>query len=265
MNYIIRSCALAISLIFSLSNANIYEHSEFVSVFNYLTEKDYHKNTVVILDIDNTIAIQGHPFQMFGGDMWASYEITKLVDEGYTFKDALAQILPFYFKLTHHVEVKPVEPNTPQIIKQLQDAGITVIACTVRSIQISDRTVAQLKAIGIDLAHSAFGYGEILAHDFSYCYKDGVIFCSSFCPQDSLFFTDSNKGTVLKYILEHFEHTPTKVIVIDDREKYLHQIKSVLHPDVEFIGIRYGHLDEKVANFDPALAEQEKQAYLAAA
>jgi hypothetical protein len=245
--------SISLLLVFFTTSAlqNIIEHAEFASIFNYITEDDYHKNTVVILDIDNTIAIQGHPFRMLGGDIWVNYEIAKLIEQGIEPKKAVAQVLPFYYELTHFVDLKPVEPSIPWIIKQLQDAGITVIACTIRSIEISDRTIEQLRAIDIDFAHSAFGYNELLGHGSSFRYKDGIIFC---CGGD--------KGITLKHVLAHFEHTPTKVIVIDDKEKYLHQIKCILHPDIEFIGIRYSHLDEKVANFDSALAEQEKQAYL---
>lgn len=243
--------------------ANIVEHREFASIFNYIQPEDYHKNTIIILDIDSTIAIQGHPFQMFGGDMWVSYEINKLTKQGLTFKDALAQILPFYFEITHRVELKPVESTIPEIIKQLQNLGVVIIACTVRGIPISERTIAQLKTLNIDLGHSAFGYEPMFASDLSFCYKEGIIFCSNFCPKDGIDFTDGNKGNALKHILEHFGCRPTKVIVIDDREKYLHQIKNVLNSDIEFIGIRYSHLDEKVAQFDPIIAEQEKQVYLA--
>lgn len=242
---------LSIFFISSSLFATIVEHSEFSAILNYLSQEDYHKNTVIVLDIDNTIAIQGHPFEMFGGDMWVNYEINKLVKEGLTFQDALAQILPFYYELTHYVELEPVESATAEIIKQLQDAGITVIACTIRSLPVSDRTIMQLKSIDIDLSRSSFGDQELLGTDITFRYKDGIIFCNG-----------GDKGVTLKCIFDHFNHTPTKVIVIDDKEKYLHQIKKVLHADIEFIGIRYGHLDDKVANFDPVLAEQEKKAYM---
>lgn len=240
-------------LFFSIStHTTIVEHVEFASILNYIKQEDCHKNTIVVLDIDNTIAIQGHPFEMFGGDMWVSHEISKLINDDMNPQEAFMQISPLYFKLINFVELRPVEETTVAIIKQLQEAGVTVIACTIRSIEVSDRTIEQLKAIGIDFACSAFGYEELLGHDPRFCYKNGIIFC---CGGD--------KGATLQHVLKYFEHTPKKVIVIDDKEKYLHQIKQVLHPDVEFIGIRYGHLDEKVANYDPILAEQEKQAYLA--
>ena len=239
-------------LFFSIvANANIVEHVEFASILNYIQQEDYHKNTIVILDIDNTIATLHQPFQWLGGDAWVSYEFTRLTKVGLSFNEAREQILPLYFELTHIIDLKPVESSTPEVIKQLQDSGVTVLACTLRGIEIADRTIIQLKAIGIDLGHSAFGYEELLAHDESFKYKDGIIFC---CGGD--------KGIALKHVLNHFEHTPTKVIMIDDKEKYLHQIKQVLHPDTAFIGIRYGHLDEKVSQYDPVLAEQEKQTYL---
>jgi hypothetical protein len=241
-------------LFFSISIfANIVEHADFACILNYIKQEDCHKNTLVILDIDNTIATLDKPFQLLGDVAWIEYEYNKLIQQGLNVKEPEAQILPFFFELTHYIELKPVEATTVAIIKQLQEAGITVIACTMRSIDIIDRTIEQLKTIGIDFTNSAFGYEELFGHNPRFCYKNGIIFCHG-----------GDKGITLNYVLEHFWHTPTKVIVIDDKEKYLHQIKQVLHPDIEFIGIRYGYLDEKVAQFDPILAEQEKQTYLTA-
>ena len=53
------------------------------------------------------------------------------------------------------------------------------------------------------------------------------------------------------------------MIAVDDREKNLHAIKKIFGSHIEFIGIRYGHLDKKVAEFNPVQAEQELQ-YLVA-
>ena len=248
------SITLLTFLCVASSYTTVIEHAEFASILNYLTPDDYHKNTVVVLDIDNTIATLGGPFQVLGSDTWVNYEIAKRIKEGMPVNEALEQVLPLYFELVHIVDLKPVEPTTIEIIKQLQDLGITVIACTLRSLQISDRTIEQLHEMGIDLTHSAFGPGEILGTDIIFRYKNGIIFCHGL-----------SKGPAFKSILDHFNHTPTKVIFIDDKEKYIHQIQSVLHPDIEFIGIRYSHLDEKVAQFDQIVAEQELHTYLMSA
>jgi len=252
MNYYIKLSLIGL-LCSAYAHATVIEHAEFASIFNYLTPEDYHKNTVVVLDIDNTIATLGGPFQMLGSDTWVSHEIAKRVKEGMPFNEVLDQVLPLYFELVHLVDLKFVESTTQETIKQLQALGITVIACTLRSLQISDRTIEQLQAIGIDLTHSAFGPDEILGNDIIFRYKNGIIFCHGL-----------SKGPAFKCVLDHFNHNPTKVIFIDDKEKYIHQLKDALHQDTEFIGIRYSHLDEKVARFDHALAEQELQAYLAA-
>lgn len=235
----------------TLNFAIIIEHAHFGSIFDYVTPTDYNKKTIVIVDIDNTLATLAGPFQMLGSDTWVNYEIAKRFSQGMTIDAALAEVLPLYFDLVRLVNLRPVEPHTPEIIKQLQDAGITVVACTLRSIEISDRTVEQLQAIGIDFTHSAFGIEEIIGQEIRFRYKNGIIFCHGL-----------NKGPAFKAVLDYFNHTPAKIIFIDDKEKYLHQIKAVLHPDIEFIGIRYSHLDEKVAQFDQVLAQQELQEYL---
>ncbi len=241
------------AILFSITAiANVYEHSEFASIFNYLNPNNYHKNTIVILDIDNTIATTHAPFQFLGSDAWYSYEFNKRIEAGLSVLEAKAEINPFFFPLVHIIELRPVEPTIPQIIKQLQERGITVIACTARSLEISDRTIVQLNNIGINFSLSGFGDQELWGTDTKYRYKDGIIFCHGI-----------HKGPTLNIVLNHFNHVPTKVIFVDDRESYVRQVKDSLHPDIEFIGIRYSHMDDHVAQFDPVIAEQEKQAYIA--
>lgn len=250
MNNFLRISILSLAIVFN-NGATIHEHHQFSSILDYLTPEDYHKNTIVVLDIDNTIATVGHPFQWLGGDTWISHEIEKLIKTGLHPLEAIKQALPLYYELQEIIDLKPVEPSTPELIKQLQESGVTVIGLTIRSFIICDRTIEQLKAIGIDLSHAALGQDDFYGPDSMYRYKNGIIFCAS-----------GDKGTALKHILEHLKHTPTKIIVIDDKERHLLSVKQAFHPDIPVIGIRYAHLDEHITTFDPAVAEKELQVYL---
>ena len=184
----------------------VFEHAHFEHILNYLEPHDYHPKTLIILDIDNTLA---HPKQLFGGDQWLMHQIESHIKNGLTASDALTKTLPFYFQLQDIVELIPVEQTTPAYIKSMQEKGILIIALTARSDEIKDRTLQQLAAMGIDFSNSSFmlePFEETVPCKYSY--KNGIIFCHG-----------NDKGKVLKLVLEKVNHKPIKVIMMDDKEK----------------------------------------------
>lgn len=238
---------LSLHLIFLFINtafANIYEHTNSAVILDYLNPEDHHKYTLIIFDIDNTIATTN---TFIGSDQWVSHEIKKRLDQGLSYREAWLEIADLYVTLQHIIDLVPVEAVTPAIIKELQNKGIIVIALTARLPKLASRTITQLKNIGVDFSHTPLWHEEIVNNDdIYYHYTNGIIFCDG-----------NDKGKVLSHILNHIGYKPTKVIVIDDRQKHLQAVKNALHPDITFVGIRYGYLDEIVAQFDPIAAQIE--------
>ncbi len=173
--------------------------------------------------------------------------LNKGIASGLEFNASKQTLLPLYFDIIHSIDFIPVELITIHMIQELQKAGVIVMGLTARSIAIIDRTIAQLRALGIDLSHAALWHEPIM-HDchLPYCYKNGILFCDG-----------NDKGVILDQVLTRLNYTPTKIVVIDDKEKHLHAIARVLGPEIEFVGIRYSYLDEKVRNFDPLCADEE--------
>src|SRR5262245_19394918 len=116
MNQFCKISFLAVLFATSIS-ATIVEHAEFSSIFNYIQQEDYHTKTVIVLDIDNTIATLGAPFALLGGDAWVTYEINKRIQAGMDPKEAALEVLPLYWELTHIIDLRPVESITPTLIK----------------------------------------------------------------------------------------------------------------------------------------------------
>ena len=246
MNMIKRTLFLLTFLLFFSTAilANIVEHDSFESILMYLNEDDHHRYTLIVIDIDNTIA---EPIILAGSDQWVTHEITKGMQGGLTARQAWLAIQDLYIAIQHSIDLIPVEDKTPYIIKELQSRGVIVVILTARLPQISDRTIAQLKNIGIDLSHSPLWHEEIISDsDISYHYKNGIIFCDG-----------NDKGIVLNAILQKINYQPKKVIAIDDKAKPLHSVKNIFDAAVDFIGIRYSKLDQKVAQFDPQRAQEE--------
>lgn len=224
----------------------IIEHHYFQQVLDWVQYEDLHNKTVIVLDIDNTLA---HPkAYLIGSEEWVSHIITRYGDDTITDpKKRFACIAPLYYDVIHAIDFQPVESITIEIIKELQNAGVIVVGLTARSFEICDRTIEQLYTMGIDLSHASLWHEE-LWHDchLSYCHKNGIIFCDG-----------NDKGKVLTQIFDRLHYRPSKIIAIDDKERHLHAIARAIDPDIEFIGIRYAHLDEKVKNFNSVVADEE--------
>lgn len=206
--------------------------------------------TLIIFDIDNTVAESE-----LGSDQWFAHVFTKKLQEGWTIEQAQAYVVPLYTAIQHHVDLTPVEPCTPYLIAQLQDRGITLIACTARGIALADRTITQLASCAIDFTRSAPHTHDLdLTTHKPGIYKNGIVFCDG-----------AHKEVALLTFFERTGYRPHRIIFIDDKSKYLTAVEqAVTALGIEFIGIRYGHVDHKVHNFDHAAAEKQLEEFLAA-
>lgn len=224
----------------------IVEHHHFQHVLDWVLPEDLHNKTVIVLDIDNTLA---HPeTYLIGSEEWVAHMICSYGDTTITDPKArFACIAPLYYDVIHGISFQPVESITVEIIKELQNSGVVVVGLTARSFEICDRTIEQLYNIGIDLSHASLWH-EQLWHDchLEYCHKNGIIFCDG-----------NDKGKVLTHLFERLNYQPSKIIAVDDKERHLQSIARALDTQIEFIGIRYAHLDEKVRAFDKVTADRQ--------
>lgn len=225
----------------------INHHKNFDAIWNYIDVNDHHPHTIILLDLDNTLV---QPFGTYvASDQWVEYHIKQKIKEGLSAREAWLLIKDLYVYLQQHISLKLVEDISIEIIKELQSKGIVVIAITARLSQVSESTLIHLHKL--DIYFSELWHEEICDNDLRYYYKNGIIFCDG-----------NDKGKVFEHFSKRINKHFKKVIAVDDKEKNLHAIKKVLHPDVDFIGIRYGHLDYVVTNFDHKQAEIELQKLL---
>lgn len=228
--------------------AEIIQSKEFSIISDYLSNQ-----TLLILDIDNTVA---EPAQgLLGSDQWfCQMMAAKQKNNTLSFSDALNEVLPLYNSIQMNIWLKPVEDYIPILIKSWQAKGIQIIALTARNFKLVDTTISQLKKINIDLTFSKISDKEIsLSLAYPCHYKNGIIFCGQ-----------NDKGDTLKSFFEYLNYYPKKVIFIDDKEKYLIAVEKVMKElKIPFIGIRYGHLDEKINTFNNEQASLELNLFLA--
>lgn len=247
-----KQLALLLFITFSIQShkSQIIHCHHFHHILDFIFPEDLHSKTIIVLDIDNTIA---QPEFLIGSEEWVMHMINKWCNPTITdSRERFKSIAPLYYDVIHSINFIPIELLTGEIIRTLQNSGVIVIGLTARSFEICDRTIEQLDNIGIDLSLASL-WPEEFWHDchLSYCHKNGIIFCNG-----------NDKGKVLCHVFDRLNYCPTKIIAIDDKERHLHAIAKAVCPCIEFVGIRYGYLDEKVKSYDTRAADQELLAWI---
>lgn len=202
-------------------------------------------STLVVFDLDNTVFMS--PFD-FGGDQWFSYMLSEKVSQGLSFDQAVNTVLPLYIAAQQAIYFKLVEPAVETVITRLQQRHIPTIALTSRGVPLYDRTIDQLLHLRIDFSKNPLSdYMFDLSDAYPACYKNGVLFGGS-----------NDKGLMMTKFLRVMGIKPARVIFINDKEKYLHDVAVAMESlGIEYIGIRYGGADEEVKNFNPLLAQAQ--------
>lgn len=189
-------------------------------------------NYWVLFDLDNTVmesALQ------LGGDQWFSYMLQHTLPAAQKFVFAL------YYTLQHYIPVQASEPAIPAMINALQDRGVRVFALTARSQRIHDITQQQLQRIGIDFSR----FDHALCSDTHYF--SGIICCDG-----------KPKAEGFSLFLDQCTEQPSGVLMFDDKNPHLIGIEALAQQRAfDFLGWRYGFLDEKVAQFDINQANKE--------
>ncbi|OGT34979.1 MAG: hypothetical protein A3F11_12045 [Gammaproteobacteria bacterium RIFCSPHIGHO2_12_FULL_37_14] len=203
-------------------------------------------NSMVIFDLDNTIVESA---QELGGDQWfvnfIEYAAGIIVDRA----EAISVVLGVYHAVQYHVDLRAVQSEAMRIIQILQDVGIPVLALTARSTNISEPTLRQLDKLGIQFSKQWDDEVFVVLRESQHVsiFEQGVVFC------DGL-----DKGRCLDAFLKYKQLSPQHVVMMDDKEKYLWSVDSIMRTfDAQFIGLRYGYLDEKVKAFNLEKSMQE--------
>lgn len=228
-------------------NTTITESNTITKIYDYLAPEDYRTDTLIVFDIDNTLATT--PTDL-GSDQWFTALIHQKITEGHSAAEALQKSLAPYYYVQHHQWLVPIEPETVSTIKTLQNKGITVIALTSRGLYLLYRTLEQLQRLDIDFAKTGppASIAPFGIHSPA-LYINGIIFVSM-----------HDKGAVLAHWLTQLNFHPHKIVFIDDKLKNIQSVEQAIKKaDYPFIGIRYARLDQRVKMFDMHKTEQEYQ------
>ena len=198
---------------------------------------------LIVFDIDNTII---EPVQTLGSDQWFHHRIETYLSYGYNPSDALQTALKEWMSVQNITKVKLVEDGIDKVIADLQEQGFTVMGLTTRGLGMCLRTIEQLDTVGVSFRESSPTKEEI-----HFMNERGILFRSGI-----LFTAATHKGEALRMLLKRAGYQAKSVMFVNDKYSHIVPIEEVCEgEEIPFIGLRYGHVDEKVKNFPEQIGE----------
>ena len=253
------------SCLFTLTSCNRQSCSRIESIDSLSQAEqafnDADNKTLIVFDVDETLVMPADAIWQ-EGRIW-EVDAVKHFALPQNVKNVFNGIDPHDLNIVSdrmlNTEFKTVEPTTGSIVKSLQDRHLKVIALTnfgpgpfghIPSLKEWRRS--QLSANGIDFETSFPG----LALTFS-CLPATQSGYPEFY-KGILFGANNPKGTVLGAFLDQLDYKPTKIIVIDDKEKYLTSIQQELAKrHISFQGFLYKGAEKNAAALDLGIVQYQ--------
>ncbi len=234
---------LATSVCFPAAQAKILEIHSFEKIITHIQP-----NTLLVLDLDNTVI---EPHQTLGGDEWFSDLIRQNLDIEKNRVAAVEAAAKDWMSVQLLAPMKPVEANTPSLIRKVQAAGNLVIGLTARSEALAERTVEQLHELGICfMSNPVSRRNAYLDRENGLRYHEGILFVGE----------RTTKGEALLKFLDHHKFAPPHVIFVDDRRPYTESVESALESrEIDHVIFRYGATDSRAKTYRRDIAELQWQ------
>lgn len=218
---------------------------------------------LVVFDIDNTLLAME---QDLGSDQW--YYWQKSLEESdpcnsMRVDDLLTTQGALYFASA----MRPVQDNTAELVRRMQDAGLKMIALTSRGPEYRLATFRELRRNDLSFWPSAWsparGYGGPFVPEGGQreaLYEDGVFMTAG-----------QHKGVMLRALLDRSgQPYPELIIAIDDKQEHLNDLMSSFvwngtpiqawrytREDVNVSELDHGETADQWAALRPALVQLE--------
>ncbi|MCB1136727.1 MAG: DUF2608 domain-containing protein [Chlamydiia bacterium] len=206
--------------------------------------------TLVIFDIDNTLI---ETKQTLGSDQWFNQTLERRLKAGQDFDEALQEVLNLWWRIIQVSDFRTVETSTAEVVFEAQERAAAVIGLTSRGPELKEQTHQALRSLDLNLARAPIGtgFGEVKGFQGP-CYWDGVFFCDG-----------KPKGKVLQTVMDEIRALGvSKVIFVDDTARHIHSVEQLIEGEgLDYLGLRYGVVDERVENFDHRIADIQLHAF----
>jgi len=216
-----------------------------------MSERYGKEEVLVVFDIDNTLLAME---QDLGSDQWYDWQ-KELQAEDPCSGRLVGNRLAVQGALYYASAMRLTQPDAADLVSQLQEDGLKVIALTSRGADFRLQTFRELRRNGISLWPNALppqqGYPETFIPQGGSrpaLYEDGVFLTAG-----------QHKGDMLKALLAK-TGTPDPAVVVfaDDKEKNLRDVlETYAGSSTAIHAWRYNREDPVVAAFDPVKAGAE--------
>ncbi|MDB5037222.1 MAG: putative rane protein [Bacteriovoracaceae bacterium] len=218
----------------------------------YRLEDAFHSidsQTLIVSDLDETLI---EPVEDFGHSPWYKYLSKKLIAEGYDKKSALNLLNHVWSRLQFDIDVNPIEPEAPRLLKKVEKKAYRILGLTARALWISERTEQQLRKAKLKwkpFLRTQNAWNHHLNEAVGL--RGGILFAGN-----------ESKGEVLVKFLSDQKFKPGQIIFVDDLWKHTLSVRDAL----DSVGIKnqcfkYLGSEERLKNFSPALAEAQLEKY----
>lgn len=209
----------------------IIESDKFDTILNYI----FDKNVFILIDLDKTLL---EPKDEIETIKWYNILMHYENKRMHNYFDNFINYLNS--SMAKRTRMKLIDPKDINTIKTIQNNQIPIIAFTHRSISLLQATKEQLKSLNLNFLNIAPEKNKlILDLNPGYAFYDSGI----------LFSNLNKKDKTLKAYLKAINFYPKKIIMIDDKLKNLTKVEHVCKQlNIEFIGIHYLFLNEKIRN-----------------
>jgi len=230
------------------------------------TKKYGAKNTLLVLDIDNTTLQMA---QNFGSDQWWNWQSGNCIGQKnapeYCVTTKFSELLDIQGQIFALSNMLPTELSTVETIKSIQKMGVKVILLTSRGPDFRNATQRALMINNLDFRDSAIGPRSGYAATYiPYTLKGykkygltskemkamGNKKARPVSYMNGVFMTAGlNKGIMLKTLLKKTRSKFKAIIFADDHKKHTVRMEAILADDVDLTSFRYSKIDPIVEAF----------------
>lgn len=233
--------------------------SEAGDILKFVSEKKGTSDAAQILmvyDFDNTLMAMN---QDLGSDQWYNWQ-SDLIKQS-KFKDAVAktrgELFDIHYKIFSLSRMHLVQPEIPQIVKDIQNMKIKSLILTSRGPGLRYDLELEMDETGMNFRDSSIGPvggypGSFLPEGIEspreISFADGIVMGSG-----------QNKGKILKAILKKTDTKFKTIIFLDDTLKNIENMENELKDQVDLYTFYYTHEEANVKRFEKDKTQAIKQ------
>lgn len=240
--------------------------SSFTDVFLKIEEKArlYGRDKVlVVLDIDNTLLTSRNDL---GSDQWFGWQEALLKDPNCApvcVTNDFKKLIEIQEMLMTLGEMTLAEKHLPEKMKELQARRQPIILLTSRGPDWRNLTEKSLKLNQLDFSSTAVAGGQdeyyfpyVLNNYERYSLTSEDVKVASLKDakkvsyKNGIYMTEGqNKGIMLKVFLNKFRTSFQSIIFVDDQQKHVDRMHTILGNKFDLVTFRYSGVDEAVQKF----------------